>query len=54
MNKEEIKIFCKKIGITEEQFYGKETVGGGLYLRSEIRYIGKEVNIPKIPKPNLE
>ena len=27
-----IKEFCKKIGITENQFYVIDTVGGSLYL----------------------
>ena len=74
MKTEEIKNFCKKIGITDEQFYGKETVGGDLYLssltsipegfnptvggyldlRNRSNYIGKDVNIPKIPAPDLK
>ena len=36
--KKEVKIlisdFCKKANITEDQFYGKEKVGGSLYLSS--------------------
>ena len=30
----EAKEFCKRHGLTENQFLGKETVGGSLYLRS--------------------
>ena len=33
MNKQ-IKEFCKKYGITEAQFFGKEEIGGSLYLES--------------------
>jgi len=33
MNKK-IKEFCKKYGITEAQFFGKEEIGGDLYLGS--------------------
>lgn len=32
--KDAIKTFCKRIGITEEQFYGKEKIGGSLDLGS--------------------
>jgi len=33
-NKQEVIGFCKKHGITQEQFYGKEKIDGHLYLRS--------------------
>ena len=31
---EQIKSFCKKHGLTEDQFFGREPVGGDLYLGS--------------------
>ena len=34
MKTEEINFFCKRIGITENQFYGKEEIEGGLDLGS--------------------
>ena len=42
-NKTEIAEFCKKHGITEEQFYGTEKITGSLYLRS-LTSIPKEFN----------
>ncbi len=32
--KKNIKEFCKQNGLTEDEFYGKEEVGGDLDLRS--------------------
>jgi hypothetical protein len=29
-----IEVFCKKHNISEDQFFGRETVGGSLYLSS--------------------